>query len=508
MSSLPSIVEPYWRDSVSLPSFPKLDGDISVDVVVVGGGISGITTAYLLATQGARVALLEADRLLNGTTGHTTAKITAQHDLVYDEFLNHFGKEKARLYYDACMDALGFIRRTVEQHEIDCDFCEQDAYIYTTSSSSFQKLVKEWEAYERLGIDGAFVESIPLPLPVKAAVVMKRQAQFHPLKYLVKLVDAMTKAGVAIYEYTPVADIEQGKRLSVVTRDKKQVECDHVAVCSHFPFYDGGFYFSRMYAERSYVLGVTITEPYPGGMYLNADNPKRSVRSAAANGETLILIGGENHKTGQGVPTMRHYEALSSFASQLFTVKDIRYRWSAQDLTTLDKMPYIGPMTADAPNIYVATGYRKWGMTNGTTAGMLLSDLILGRDNQYRDLYSPSRFYADPSVKQFFTTNLDVAKHLLAGKIEPAIRRPQDLARGEGAVVSVNGKRAGAYKDENGTLHVVDTTCTHMGCELEWNSGDRTWDCPCHGSRFSIDGDVVEGPAKQPLTRIELDESS
>lgn len=300
MSSLPSVIEPYWRDSVPLPSFPKLEEDVSVDVVVVGGGISGITTAYLLATQGVRVALLEADRLLNGTTGHTTAKLTAQHDLVYDEFLNHFGAEKARLYYDACMDALGFVRRTIEQHGIDCDFCEQDAYIYTTSSSSLQKLVKEWQAYERLGIDGAFVESIPLPLPVTAAVVMRKQAQFHPLKYLVRLVEAIKQAGGIIYEHTPVADIEQGERLSVVTRSKRRVTCDHVAVCSHFPFYDGGFYVSRMYAERSYVIAITATEPYPGGMYLSADNPKRSVRSAAANGETLILIGGENHKTGQG----------------------------------------------------------------------------------------------------------------------------------------------------------------------------------------------------------------
>ncbi|BBW98020.1 FAD-dependent oxidoreductase [Geobacillus sp. FSL W8-0032] len=505
MSSLPSAVEPYWRDSVPLPSFSTLDEDISVDVAVIGGGISGITTAYLLATQGVRVALVEADRLLNGTTGHTTAKITAQHDLIYDELISHFGAEKARLYYDACMDALRFIRLTVESREIDCDFGEQDAYVYTTSSSSLPKLVKEWEAYEQLGIEGAFVDSIPLPLPATAAVVMKKQAQFHPLTYLLKLVEVIVNAGGAIYEHTPAADIEQGKRLAVITRNKRRIACDHVAICSHFPFYDGGFYFSRMYAERSYVLGVTVAEPYPGGMYLSADDPKRSIRSVAANGETLILIGGENHKTGQGVPTMHHYEALSSFASQLFTVKDIRYRWSAQDLTTLDKVPYIGPMTADTPTIYVATGYRKWGMTNGTAAGQLLSDLILGRDNRYRDLYSPSRFYADPSVKQFFTTNLDVAKHLLAGKIEPVSRRPQDLARGEGAVVAVNGKRAGAYKDEAGMLHVVDTTCTHMGCELEWNGGDRTWDCPCHGSRFSVDGAVVEGPATRPLRRIEWD---
>jgi Rieske Fe-S protein len=160
-------------------------------------------------------------------------------------------------------------------------------------------------------------------------------------------------------------------------------------------------------------------------------------------------------------------------------------------------------MTADTPNIYVATGYRKWGMTNGTVAGLLISDLILGHDNRYRDLYTPSRFYADPSVKHFLTQNIDVAKHLVQGKIEVVVRKPEDLANGEGAVVTVNGKRAGAYKDEDGTLFLVDTTCTHMGCEIEWNSGDRTWDCPCHGSRFSIHGDVVEGPAKWPLNKIE-----
>jgi Rieske Fe-S protein len=238
-------------------------------------------------------------------------------------------------------------------------------------------------------------------------------------------------------------------------------------------------------------------------MYLSADNPKRSIRYATINDQKLILIGGESHKTGQGVPTIQHYKTLQSFASEVFTVTSIPYRWSAQDLTTLDKVPYIGNMTTNTPNIYVATGYRKWGMTNGTFAGLLLTDLIMNRENRYRDLYTPSRFYTDPSVKHFITQNLDVAKHLVEGKIEVVVRTPEDLANGEGAVVIVNGKRAGAYKDENGTLSIVDTTCTHMGCEVEWNSGDRTWDCPCHGSRFSIHGDVIEGPAKQSLNKID-----
>lgn len=221
MLSLPSSLEPYWRTSVKLPSFPKLEEDIRTDVAIIGGGISGITTAYLLAKQGVRVTLLEADRLLNGTTGHTTAKITAQHDIIYDELINHLGQEKAKLYYEACTEALRFIRSTIEQEAIDCDFIEQDAYIYTDPSSSLTKLINEWKAYEKLGIDGTFVELLPLPLPVKGAVMMKNQAQFHPLKYLMKLVDAVVEAGGKIYEYTPAADIEQGAALAVVTCDKK-----------------------------------------------------------------------------------------------------------------------------------------------------------------------------------------------------------------------------------------------------------------------------------------------
>jgi glycine/D-amino acid oxidase-like deaminating enzyme/nitrite reductase/ring-hydroxylating ferredoxin subunit len=503
--NLPQLPEPYWRESVELPSFSKLTDDIKVDVAIVGGGISGITTAYLLSKEGLKVALLEADRLLNGTTGHTTAKITAQHDLIYDEFINHLGEEKARLYYEACNEALQFIKSTVHEHRIDCDLTEEDAYIYTNSSQYMNKLINEFKAYEKLGINGAFVESIPLPLTIKAAIVMKNQAQFHPLKYLTKLVGFITQAGGAIYEHTPVVDIEKGSQLTVVTRDGHKITCENVIACSHFPFYDGGFYFSRMYAERSYVLGVKTEKDYPGGMYLSAEDPKRSLRYTTMNGEKLILVGGENHKTGQGSPTIQYYEALQSFAEEVFGVKEIPYRWSAQDLTTLDKVPYIGQMTANTPNIFVATGYRKWGMTNGTAAALLLTDLIMKRDNRYSELYTPSRFYADPIVKKFISTNADVAKHLIEGKLEFAIRKPEDLFKDEGAVVNVNGKRAGAYKDEEGKLHIVDTTCTHMGCELEWNSGDRTWDCPCHGSRFSIDGDVVEGPAKKPLKKMELE---
>lgn len=274
-------------------------------------------------------------------------------------------------------------------------------------------------------------------------------------------------------------------------------------ICTHFPFYDGrGLYFSRMYAERSYVLGIRSKQDYPGGMYINAETPSRSLRSTPMrDGENMVLIIGEGHKTGQGIPTIRHYEALQSFAEETVGIKEIMYRWSTQDLTTLDKVPYVGRFASEQPNILLATGFRKWGMSNGTAAAQLLRDIILEKDNPYRELYSPNRFHADPDIKNFVSQNADVAKHLIAGKFEMVLPHPEAVQAGEGLVVSNHGKRAGAYKDDAGMLHMVDTTCTHMGCETNWNSGEKTWDCPCHGSRFNFEGDVVEGPALNPLHR-------
>lgn len=505
---MPRFPEPYWLDSVTRPSFPKLQSDIKVDVAIIGGGISGITTAYLLAKEGRNVALVDASTILNGTTGHTTAKITAQHGLIYNELIQTIGQEKTKLYYEANNNALQFIKKIVAEHQIECDLTQEDAYIYANSDESVCKLEDELAVYKKLGIDSEYVHSIPLPLQTKAAIIMKNQAQFHPVAYLSRLVRFIMGTGGALYENTTAIDIEEGPQPKVVTRDGHTITCEHVVICSHFPFYDGiGLYFASMYADRSYVLGVKTKTDYPGGMYISADNPTRSLRYTMMNGEKLVLIGGESHKTGQGICTIKHYEALQTFGEETLGIKEILYRWSAQDLITLDKIPYIGPRSAaDSPNIFVATGYRKWGMTHGTVAGMLLSDLVLGKDNPYADLYTPSRFHANPSVKNLITQNADVAKHLIAGKFEIVYKKPEDLSNDEGAVVTIDGERAGAYRDSNGVLHLVDTTCTHMGCEVEWNNGERTWDCPCHGSRFSIDGDVIEGPAEQPLKKIEEEE--
>ncbi|GIN21281.1 MAG TPA: FAD-dependent oxidoreductase [Bacillus bacterium] len=504
-NTLPDDPKSYWLDSVDIAAYPPLEKDIETEVAVVGGGISGITTAFLLAKEGFQVTLLESTRLFNGTTGHTTAKVTAQHGLIYDELIGNFGVDSVKLYYSANKDAADFIENYINQHGIDCDYQKESAYVFSTEESDRQSLEKEAKAYEKIGVNGGFVDEIPLPIPVIGAVEMKNQAQFHPLKYLAHMVKEMTRQGVQIFEGMTAINMEHGDPAVVHMRNGIKVKAKFVVSASHFPFHDGKGYFARLYPKRSYVVAVKPEQSFPNGMYISSNKPTRSFRSVKINGEDMLLVIGESHKTGQGVPEIDHYEALEKDAAKLFGAKKVLYRWSAQDLVTPDKVPYIGRISENHSNVFIATGFRKWGMAHGTLSGMLISDLITGRDNPYEKLYAPSRFPLDPSFKTLVKENMNVAAQLIGGKFERPDKEIKDIRQDEGAVITIKGKRAGAYKDHNGELFVVDTTCTHMGCEVNWNSGDKTWDCPCHGSRFGYDGKVIEGPADQPLKRIDPD---
>jgi glycine/D-amino acid oxidase-like deaminating enzyme/nitrite reductase/ring-hydroxylating ferredoxin subunit len=500
---LPTYPESYWLATVGMPSYGKLEKDLEADVAIVGGGIAGLTTAYLLAKEGKSVVLATAGKLLGGTTGYTTAKLTAQHDLIYDEYIAHFGEERAKRYYEANMEGLAFIRQLAEEANIDCDLVEEDAYVYTNAESKIASVEKEYEAYKRLGIPGALEEKLALPVPARLAVVMHNQARFHPVPYLKHLTEQFVKLGGRIFENTTIDKVEEnGGSVTVTTADGRRIDCRDAVSCSHFPIPDSGFYFARLHAESSYAIAVRAPGELPKGMYISAEKPNRSVRTITYGGEKLLLIGGESHKVGQSEPGFRHYEALEAFARTEFGATDIVYRWSAQDFEATDKMPYIGPVSGGKKHIYVATGFRKWGMTTSVVAAHLLTDLIVGRGNRYADLYDPSRFHADPDLKTLVSQNVNVAGQLIRGKLEWLRRKPEDLGPDEGGLVRVDGRKAGAYRGPDGELIVVDTTCRHMGCEVEWNDGDRTWDCPCHGSRYTYRGEVIEGPAKKNLERL------
>ena len=508
MTKIPTESKSYWTDYIDRkesPVYQQAVKDEETEIVIIGAGIVGVLSAYELAKRGRKVILLEADRILYGTTGHTTAKISAQHGLFYDELIKKHGEETARLYYQANMDGVNYLKNIVHTEDIDCDFSEQTAYTYATTDEYADKIKAEFKAYEKLGIDGAFHTELPLPFPIKSAVSMNGQAQFHPLKLLSNLFVSFEQMGGIIYERSPVKDIkEDDSGHHAVLENGHQISGKGIIIATHYPFYDmKGLYFSRLHPLRSYIIAATTEENIPDGMYISADKPTRSLRYTDYNGQKLLLIGGESHKTGQSEDEQAYFTALQDFTDNYYTVKEYPYRWSAQDLVTLDKIPYIGAYSDSKNHLYVATGFAKWGMSNGAAAALILSDLITGKENPYADLFSPSRSETNlASVSTFIKENSNVAKELIKGKINPNEVDLDELKPEEGGHVKFKGKKAGAYRDKEGNLCILDTTCTHLGCEVRWNSGERSWDCPCHGSRFDTNGEVIEGPAVSPLKKL------
>jgi glycine/D-amino acid oxidase-like deaminating enzyme/nitrite reductase/ring-hydroxylating ferredoxin subunit len=492
--------QPYWIASTSKTEYPALSNDIKVDVAIVGGGITGITCAYFLKNDGLKVAVLEADRIAQGTTGHTTAKVTSQHGLIYNKIITQMGMELAKQYADANESAISVIKKIAEHNHIDCDYVSQPAYVYTQQDEYVQKIADEVEAASSLGIKASYEEKTPFSMPIKAAVRFDNQAQFHPRKYLLALAKGIPGNDSYIFEQSRAVDIEKSTKYIITTAQGKKVTAEKVIIASHYPFYNKpGLYFARIYPERSYVIAVRAKEKYPGGMYINAEDPARSLRQQHSEKGELILVGGDHHKTGQGEDTVKHYEALVDFANEIFTLESIPYRWSTQDCMTLDGLPYAGHFTSDTPNMYIATGFGKWGMSNSTVSAMILRDLIIKGESPWQEVYSPSRKTIVSSAKNFIVENLNVAQQLIGGKLDP-LPDNVEIKPGEGKVIEANGQRTGAYRDEQGTLHLVNITCTHMGCELNWNSAEKSWDCPCHGSRFTYEGDIIEGPAVKPLS--------
>lgn len=505
---VPETFKSYWREFGDVPSYPALQENQSTEICVVGGGIVGIISAYLLAKNGKQVTLIDAGKLVDGVTGSTTAKITAQHGLFYYQLMKTIGEEQAKLYYEANMEGLNWIKDKAEELSIDCDFSTQDAFVYSQSALKSKLIEKEAEAYSKLGIDGGLAkDEVELPFGVEEAIVMRNQAQFHPVKFLAKLAQEIEEMGGKIYENTRAVKILKKNDPVVQTENMSHISCDKVIVASHYPFNDeDGFYFSRLSVNRSYAIGVKTSGKIPEHMYISADSPSRSLRYAQdGEGGKLLIIGGDGHPTGKSdVETFEHYKNLEKFGEKHFGVDEIPYRWSAQDMTTLDQVPYVGTVTAGYDNLLVATGFHKWGMSNGAIAAVILTDGVLGKENRYAKLFSPTR----PKLKaidimSFLKDNASVGKELVKGKVKRPSKSLDELEKGEGGLVKVNGKKAGGFKDEYGQVHVVSTACTHMGCDLGWNDAERSWDCPCHGSRFSYTGDVLNGPAVKPLKKID-----
>lgn len=426
-------MDSIWLEAVQRPHFDFLKQNVKTDVLIIGGGIAGILCTYMLQRAGVNCVLVEADKICNGITKNTTAKITLQHGLIYDQMIRRFGSETARLYLEAQKSALMQYRNMCQT--IDCDFEESNSFVYSLNHR--EKIEKEVIALNKIGYPATFTQKLQLPFPVAGAVKIEHQAQFHPLKFIFSIAKDLP-----IFENTKILELQPD---GTITNHGK-IMAKKIIVTTHFPFLNKhGSYFLKMYQHRSYVLALE-NAPDVRGMYVDESEKGLSFR----NYNGLLLLGGGSHRTGK---KGGNWKELSDFARYHFPASQEVCRWATQDCMTLDAIPYIGQYSKQTPNLYVATGFNKWGMTSAMTAAMILCDLVQEKKNEYKKVFSPSR----------------------------SILRPQLMINAAEAII--------------GLLTPTIPRCPHMGCALKYNPQERSWDCSCHGSRFTKDGKLLNNPA-------------
>ena len=473
-------MDSIWAQTCHIKERTPLSRDMETEVAVIGAGMAGVLIASALQEAGKRVVVLEADRIGNGQTRNTTAKVTSQHEMIYRKLTETRGAEMARQYAMANEAALSEIRRVIIERKIDCDFETQDAYVYGDDSDNLRA---EAKCAAALGLPASFTEKTELPFLAAGAVRFTHQAQFHPLKFLKAMAEPLT-----IFEHTRVRDVKKHQLVTehgVVTAEKIVFAC-------HFPFVNfPGLYFARMHQERSYVLALENSKAMDG-MWIFADGVTNPYSFRTWN--HLLLLGGGGHRCGENSKGGR-YDELRRKAREWFPQSREMAVWSAQDCMTADSVPYIGQYAASRPDWYVATGFQKWGMTTSMVSAMLLRDSICDKENPNAAVFDPGRF--DTSMISGIACE---SGHAVKGLTKRLFQIPaetvQKLAPGQGGIVSLDGKKLGVYKDEDGTIYPVDHQCPHLGCELEWNPDEKSWDCPCHGSRFDRYGTLISGPAQ------------
>jgi glycine/D-amino acid oxidase-like deaminating enzyme/nitrite reductase/ring-hydroxylating ferredoxin subunit len=490
----------FWVDSTPETAFPALTGSASVDVAVVGAGITGLTAALLLTRAGKRVAVIESKRIVHGATGYTTAKVTSSHGAVYKQLIAQFGEEGARIYGESNEAALARIARFVEEERIDCDFSRRSNYLYAATAEDRETVEQEAEAAAKAGLPATFVEEAPLPFPTASAVRFENQAQFHPRKYLLAFADAIVRDGGHVFEGTRALAVEEGDRCRVRT-DKGDVTAADVIVATQLPFLNRGLFFAKAHPYRSYVVCPRVDSTRdPVDMFVSTETPTHTVRSSPYENDVLLIIAGEGHKVGEHPNTEERYGALERWTREHFEVQSFEYRWSTQDYYSVDHVPYIGRLTRRSRHVFVATGYNAWGLTNGTLAAMLLSDAVLGVENPWAGLYDAKRLAPKASATMFVKENVKVALRWFGDRARTGDRDAVSrLQPGEGAVVRIGGKTVAVHRDGEGGVHALSAVCTHLGCIVHWNTAEQSWDCPCHGSRFASDGAVIQGPAVRDL---------
>ena len=494
----------YWNATAPASAFPALAGEVSADVAVIGGGIVGVTTARMLKDRGLKVALIEARAVGEEVTGKSTAKITAQHNLALTIVEKKFGEDGARLYAEANEAGVAAIRRLAREHEIACNLEARPAFSYTRDEAEVGRIEAEVETARRFGVPASLTRDTGLPFPVLAAMRWDDQAQFHPVKYVKGLAATLPGAGCHVFEQSRVVDWDPRR----IATDGGSVRARHVVMATHLPLGKTGLFFAENFPHtHAVIMGRAERARVPQGMYVSVETPRHSVRGHRDDeGADWLIFAGPSFKAGHVDDERASFAEIERFAAAHFGVAP-DYRWANEDYTPVDHAPFIGWSSSSDDAYLVATGFNAWGISNGTAAAILIADLIEGRDNPWLDLFDATRIKPIAGAREFVAGTAETASHLIGGYLS---RKPHDfgaLAPGDAAILKVEGKNVAAYRDDSGALHAVSAVCTHMGCLVGWNENDRTWDCPCHGSRFALDGEVIHGPAVKALESANAEEA-
>lgn len=472
------------------------------DCLIVGAGITGITSALLLQRAGKRCVLAEARQAGFGTTGGTTAHLNTFFDATYPEIESDFGEEAAKLVAKGGKEALAIISGFVEEFQIDCDFEYKQAWLYAENEKESETLNEILEATKRAGIEVYPAVKNGVPVPFDTAVCFEQQGQFHPLKYIQGLLNAFIAAGGIFLEQTRITENSFDNGIHFAKSQQVTIKASNLIFATHIPPGVNLLSF-RNAAYRSYALGVTLKDgTYPEGLSYDMQEPYHYFRTHVIEGKSYLIVGGEDHKTGHDDPDAA-FNQLHDYAKQYFDIESVAYQWSAQYYIPVDGLPYIGAMPGATDGTYVATGFNGNGMILGTLSGNVLKDLILGNKNEYANLFSPSRLKPVAGFAEFIRENADVAWHFVADRFSnEKLEAFDELQPGEGKLAKVDGRQLAVYKDFSDKVIALNPVCTHAGCIVQFNHAEQSWDCPCHGGRFDPQGKVLTGPPTKDLDQI------
>lgn len=494
------MIESIWKAKAPEYRFQTLNEDVETDVAIVGGGITGITCAYLLAKAGKKVVVLESRQIGGGTTGCSTGNLYSMIDKRLHHIQSKWDDDIAAAVAESRTAAVDLIERLVKEHGIECSFKRVPWYLFSETNEKDEIIEKETKAAKQYGLQSERLDDLPVPFRVSAALKVEGQAQFNPTAFVVGLAGKVDREKCSIYENSPVHHIEKGDR-HVLSTPKGKVTASRVILATHTPKGVYGLQ-TAIYPYREYAIAARLNSgAFPDGIFWDTEAENhQSMRSFSSDGENYVLVLGGHHKVGQGEHYEKYYERLEATARKNFDVAGIDYRWSGQHYKPADGLPYIGESSDD--NIFVATGFSTDGLTYGVLSAMIFDDLFNDRENKWADMYRAKRFTPVKSAKTYIKENINVMGEYLKdlpGKSEA--ESFEEIKPGEGKVVEKDSEKWAVYKDDKGQVHTVSAVCTHMECIVDWNDAERSWDCPCHGSRFTPKGEVIEGPAFSPLDK-------